>query len=437
MNYFYQTAAATPNEEERRGGGDERQSLLSSSLTTTKLPMSKNSLSTFATLDCSDSDDSLTTSIRTEEEDIERNTHAGQDGTTNKNQKHRHKYWSWIALIVMTLLLFHSFSLWHQDGTTTTTKPTIPAETETESKAEVSVVKEEDPYADRTHYDVAYVNLMRHGEKDDDSGEHLSAVGYDRAAYYGNCMVDPITQTSIVSAVVPLPLGSLMAQWNHTIVPTYKGNAGLSQRSSETLVPVSHGSGLPIHTPCTMTDYDCFTREAHNLLRPNTTTVITWEHKLFPKLFRLLLTASPSSSSSSSSPSTLSEHAAAAAAAAATTPTPVNIYATPEGRTVVETQYKTWPDACDAQTWKNPRLIKPKKVQQGRAFIYHNACFDLVWQIKYVRRRQHRDDDDDDDSRRTNKTTNAWIPVHVQQIQNGYGGSSRSNPCAEGLKPIV
>jgi len=396
--------------------------------------MSKNSLSTFATLDCSDSDDSLTTSIRTDEEDIERNTHAGQDGTTNTNQQHRHKYWYWIAIVVMTLLVFHSFSLWHQDGptTTTTTAPTIPAEEAIESKAEVSVVAEEDPYADRTHYDVAYVNLMRHGEKDDDSGEHLSAVGYDRATYYGNCMIDPITQTSIVSAVVPVPLGSLMAQWNHTIVPTYKGNAGLSQRSSETLVPVSHVSGLPIHTPCTMTDYDCFTREAQHLLRPNTTAVITWEHKLFPKLFRLLLTASPSSSSSSaSSTATLSEHAAAAAAA--TTPTPINIYATPEGRTVVDTQYKTWPDACDAQTWKNPRLIKPKKVQQGRAFIYHNACFDLVWQIKYVRRRQHHDDE----PRRTNKTTNAWIPVHVQQIQNGYGGSSRSNPCAEGLTPIL
>lgn len=223
--------------------------------------------------------------------------------------------------------------------------------------------------------DFAYVNLMRHAEKDDFSGNHLSKIGTDRSLYYAKCM-DPARPKS---TTFPVPVGALFAQLNATIAKPYKGNYGLSQRSFDTLVPLSQATGIEIHNPCKMTDFKCFVKEVEKLLKPNSMVVVTWEHKLFPKLLRKLGVA--------------------------------------HENMISEEGMKKWPQACDAKSWNDPRSVKPgkKKLWHGEPFPFHSACFDIVWQVKFVS---------------TGK--GGWEAVEAREIQNGFGGSADS-PCAEGL----
>merc|ERR1712238_260223 len=147
---------------------------------------------------------------------------------------------------------------------------------------------------------VAYVNLMRHGEKDENSGEGLSQLGEDRAEYYARCIAgntgmdggeaeEAAERQTIPSLSFPMPVGALYSQLNTTVSPAYKGNVGLSHRSKDTLVPLSYATGLEIVTPCTMTDMDCFAETVTPLITANTVTLVTWEHKLFPILLKNLL----------------------------------------------------------------------------------------------------------------------------------------------------
>merc|ERR1719221_1371458 len=110
---------------------------------------------------------------------------------------------------------------------------------------------------------------MRHGEKDfsDPENERLDGLGYDRAEYYARCMV-PSPEAYTES--FPKPVGSLMVQLNATIEPPYKGNYGLSQRSYETLEPLSQVLNVPVHMPCKMTEFDCFVDAVlRDLIRPD------------------------------------------------------------------------------------------------------------------------------------------------------------------------
>ena len=228
----------------------------------------------------------------------------------------------------------------------------------------------------------AYVDLMRHGEKDDASGERLSALGRERADYYARCL-DPARPAS---PAAPAPVEALFAQRNATVTPRYKGNDGLSQRAYQTLEPLSRATGLSIHNPCKMTDLDCVVAEVEDLLRVNSTLLVTWEHKLIPQLLREL-------------------------------GVPRDSGAPPGG-------WPKWPEACDAASWKNPRLRQPQptgreKLWRGAPFPFHNACFDLVWQVKFVR-------GGEDGAK--------WEAVGARTLQNGFGGSADS-PCAEGLAP--
>ena len=56
--------------------------------------------------------------------------------------------------------------------------------------------------------EVAYLNMMRHAEKDPDSGTGLSEDGKNRVQYYVRCM-DPSMPPS---RILPKPVGNLMAQ---------------------------------------------------------------------------------------------------------------------------------------------------------------------------------------------------------------------------------
>lgn len=223
--------------------------------------------------------------------------------------------------------------------------------------------------------DVAYVNLVRHAEKDPWSGKLLSKDGEERAKYYARCM----GPWNPPSEIYPVPLGAIFAQLNATVKDPVEGNYGLSQRSADTLRPLAASTRLSLHMPCKMTDYDCFVQELQKLVQPDRTVVLCWEHKLFPYLLHLL------------------------------------------GGDVDRTKHWHWPQACDSKLWKNPRFSEPgkKKIWDGKPFPYHNACFDLVWQIRFVR-----------------APGGVWKAVEAKELQTGFGGSA-SSPCAEGLAPIA
>lgn len=354
----------------------------------------------------------------------ERNQKGGRGGGK------KNKLCLLIAIVGFLLFfLWNKHRIYNHHNTTVSVQDGTTGDGEKQHNEKITVDDDDDriDYDTDPNYEVAYVNIMRHGEKDSTSGDHLSQIGYARANYYAKCMMTTETDTDTTTTeALPKPVGALLAQLNATIVPSYKGNVGLSQRSYETLVPLSAKIGLPVLTPCKMTDYTCFATEVlEKLIRVDTTVVVAWEHKLFPKLLRLLLVDHPSSSTGTESTSTLS---------GTTTPPPIpSIYATREGKEDIETHFKTWPDTCDAQSWKDPRVIKPEKDKKGRAFIYHNACFDLVWQIKYVKERKTTTMTM---TATTGTSNNNWIPVQVKQINNGYGGAGIASPCAEGLAPM-
>merc|ERR1712238_590947 len=221
---------------------------------------------------------------------------------------------------------------------------------------------------------VAYVNLMRHGEKDENSGEGLSQLGEDRAEYYARCIAgntgmdggkeeEAAERQTIPSLSFPMPVGALYSQLNTTVSPAYKGNVGLSHRSKDTLVPLSYATGLEIVTPCTMTDMDCFAKTVTPLITANTVTLVTWEHKLFPILLKNLLLKGGSFAASlllDGGLSKVAEHV--------------------EGFTeLMEQNDNRWPQACDAAAFQNPRIVKPGKEKEwdGEDFPYHGACFDI------------------------------------------------------------
>jgi hypothetical protein len=220
--------------------------------------------------------------------------------------------------------------------------------------------------------DVAFVNLVRHAEKDPWSGQFLSKNGEERAKYFARCM----GPWNPPSEIFPVPLGALLAQLNATVKDPVDGNYGLSRRSPDTLRPLAAATGLELHMPCKMTDYDCFVNEIHKLMQPDRTTMVCWEHKLFPYLLKIL-------------------------------------GAPEEGK-------ETWPEVCNAKTWKDPRFPEPSKktLWNGKPFPYHNQCFDLVWQIRFVR-----------------ELGGDWKAKDAKELQTGFGGSA-SSPCAEGLAPM-
>eukprot|EP00928_Gymnodinium_smaydae_P075897 TRINITY_DN58914_c0_g1_i1.p1 TRINITY_DN58914_c0_g1~~TRINITY_DN58914_c0_g1_i1.p1 ORF type:complete len:250 (-),score=17.33 TRINITY_DN58914_c0_g1_i1:318-1043(-) len=178
------------------------------------------------------------------------------------------------------------------------------------------------------HAATAYLNLLRHGEKDDFSGERLSWLGYERAEYYKRCM----GPWNAPSEAFPFPLGNLMAQPSARVDDPVEGNYGLSHRSVETLEPLAAAMNTNIHTICRMTDVTCFLSEAFALLAENRTLVIAWEHKLLSLLFSKLAPIANG----------------------------------------VKT-FAHFPHTCDADSWMDPRF--------GSS---HSSCFDLIWQIQYV-----------------------------------------------------
>jgi len=253
-------------------------------------------------------------------------------------------------------------------------------------------------YESDDEVEIAYLNMMRHAEKDPDSGTGLSQDGKNRVKYYVKCMNPSMPP----SEILPKPVGNLMAQLPGRVKVPIGENYGLSERSPMTLAPLAKSIGIELHEPCKMTDVPCFLENMQSLLKADKTMLIAWEHKMYPNLLKLIVRPSIESGVAHGQLDRFKKGGVFK-----------KFWKELKGG------YTRWPRVCDAQSWKDPRFIKAGK--EKRWFPYHSPCFDSLWQIKFVRRSKKGVEGD-------------WEAVDVKTLQAGFGGKA-SSPCAEGLAP--
>ncbi|CAJ1423369.1 unnamed protein product [Effrenium voratum] len=124
--------------------------------------------------------------------------------------------------------------------------------------------------------DVAVINLIRHGEKcDDSSSTGLTDIGKARAAYLARCM-------SQVSASDVMPFGKATAVMASAV------RDGKSTRPRDTAQPLADRLHLPLQMPCDKEDPDCFAQHARGLLSANGAVVVSWQHQDIPALVKAL-----------------------------------------------------------------------------------------------------------------------------------------------------
>jgi hypothetical protein len=117
----------------------------------------------------------------------------------------------------------------------------------------------------------ARVILLRHAEKPaDDSEEHLSARGFQRAEALAFCLT---TNVSLLSTSRPVALFAAR--------PTRHG----VRRPYETLQPLAKRLNLPIQTPYSREDHSQLVRSImQNPQYDQKTVIICWVHEYLPEL---------------------------------------------------------------------------------------------------------------------------------------------------------
>eukprot|EP00427_Karlodinium_veneficum_P035800 CAMPEP_0169279206 /NCGR_PEP_ID=MMETSP1016-20121227/54825_1 /TAXON_ID=342587 /ORGANISM="Karlodinium micrum, Strain CCMP2283" /LENGTH=206 /DNA_ID=CAMNT_0009367199 /DNA_START=1 /DNA_END=621 /DNA_ORIENTATION=- len=120
---------------------------------------------------------------------------------------------------------------------------------------------------------MAYMNIIRHGEKCPDSGDDLTKVGYARADYLGRCM----SSDSLSDA---MPFGKATA--------VMAGEGKNSLRPKETVTPLANKLNLTLHMPCTKGEAACFAENALQYLSDRGTLVVAWAHESIPPLITAL-----------------------------------------------------------------------------------------------------------------------------------------------------
>ncbi|CAJ1353870.1 unnamed protein product [Effrenium voratum] len=125
--------------------------------------------------------------------------------------------------------------------------------------------------------DVAVINLIRHGEKcDDSSSTGLTDIGKARAAYLARCM------SQLSASDVTMPFGKATAVMASAV------RDGKSTRPRDTAQPLADRLHLPLQMPCDKEDPDCFAQHARGLLSANGAVVVSWQHQDIPALVKAL-----------------------------------------------------------------------------------------------------------------------------------------------------
>lgn len=224
-----------------------------------------------------------------------------------------------------------------------------------------------------TLQEVAYINIIRHGEKcsdDLDHGAGLTAVGFERAAYLGRCM-------SSKAPSAAMPFGAATAVMAGAGPPP-------SVRPKDTVTPLADALNLTLHMPCSSpTDQDCVADHAVRYLTNEGTLVVAWTYQMLPYLTAAL-----------------------------------NIPDLPR-------HLDSWPEACPSKTFAEPqctyKVITPPLEPPSQWHLPYEAtsvCFDAIWQVKLTRASSREE----------------WQPRSVRQLAEGFGGMA-DGPCAQDLAP--
>jgi hypothetical protein len=173
---------------------------------------------------------------------------------------------------------------------------------------------------------------------------------------------------------------SILARAGGRSVGSVERHHGTAGRHAGAVVT---SQGIKIQNPCKNTDLACFVNEVEQLLEPDTTVVISWEHTLFPQLLRTL---------------------------GVTT----KMRVPHEGRNRGTRAYD------DAPLWQEHWLSEPKNKHlrhNGGSAPVRGACFDIVWQLKFFA---------------SGEEVTKWDAVEARAIHNGFEGAA-DGPYAEGL----
>lgn len=207
---------------------------------------------------------------------------------------------------------------------------------------------------------VAYVDLVRRAATGDAGGADPSDLG----GYSTRCLAPDRP----ASRAVPAPRTVLLEMRNATLAPLSRASAGLE-----------------IRTPCETADLACVVDQVKELLRQDTTIVVAWEPTLMPKLL-------------------------------------CELGVSEEKRAPKEGQGRR-SEACDTPPWKKSRRpqLENGKARLGAPLPSYNACFDLVWQVKFALP--------------SGEHSTRWEAVQVRKFQSGFEGSF-NGPSAGGRAPL-
>lgn len=117
------------------------------------------------------------------------------------------------------------------------------------------------------------VNLIRHGEKSDASGDSLTSDGLNRAQYLGRCMS--------AGRTAALPLGK------PTFIMAAEVDPHKSHRARDTVGQLAQALGLQVDLRCDRDQAKCFAKQLKTL-PANSTVVVAWEHLAIPSLVKEL-----------------------------------------------------------------------------------------------------------------------------------------------------
>lgn len=121
-----------------------------------------------------------------------------------------------------------------------------------------------------SHGEFALINLIRHGERDNNaSNPHLAEVGYERAAYIGHCV-------ATTHHTLAFPFGRPTRLMASLRKPKSKGQKE-SVRPRETLLPLSTRLSIPIDNHVNMEDVSGFVQYVQGM-HAGETLLVAWQH---------------------------------------------------------------------------------------------------------------------------------------------------------------
>jgi len=315
------------------------------------------------------------------------------------------------------LSLLQTNAIKHAKGPTSTTTTT----TTTKTTVTTSMM-----YTGPAIHQVAFVNMMRHGEKCEKDGIYLDKLGYARGKYLARCFTQKtpseampfgtnITSPNLTSPNVP------QSQWPGAQTRVLVGGGILTDsiRPLITALPLLEKLNITLDMPCeNHTDPGCMSNNIFPLMTAGGTVIVMDTYQMLPYELALLINGG------------MSEFQASG------------------GYDFDE--YNHWPGKCDppsAPHFKEPHCTVTDAVPDlgfNNSFPYQpeSSCFDEIWQIKFTRTCTVKGLDGMDVCDLFNTASGlgapyyGWSPESLRRLSEGFNGDADA-PCAGDLAPLA